>query len=439
MDSVNFIHPPDFKDIAKNKKIEQAPIPKRAILPLSQHTGAPSEPVVNAGDSVKTGSLIAQAKGLISANLHSSVSGKVLAIEESPHPVLGISKAIIIESDGQDIKASLDSVPVKDVSALSKEEIAALIKEAGIVGLGGAAFPAFVKLNPPPAKKIDTFIINGAECEPFLTCDHRLMLERPKEIILGVQLMAKVLGVKDVIIGIEDNKLDAIEGIRSVLFRMKDENCRVNVVNLKTQYPQGGEKQLIKMLLNREVPSGGLPLDIGVVVNNVQTVFAVYGAVYLKKPLYERVITVSGSFSDMAKNILVRIGTPIKDVLDYCGLNQKTGLYKVVMGGPMTGVAQCDLNAPVIKGTSGILILDKKFRLKEEELECIRCSRCIEACPVGLMPCAIGLSVKKDKFDLAASYDPFDCIDCGSCSYVCPSKIPLAQLVKLAKVRIKRQ
>ncbi len=439
MASVNFIHPPDFKDIAKNKKIEQAPIPKRAILPLSQHTGAPSEPVVNAGDSVKTGSLIAQAKGLISANLHSSVSGKVLAIEESPHPVLGISKAIIIESDGQDIKVSLDSVPVKDVSALSKEEIAALIKEAGIVGLGGAAFPAFVKLNPPPAKKIDTFIINGAECEPFLTCDHRLMLEKPKEIILGVQLMAKVLGVKDVIIGIEDNKLDAIEGIRSVLFRMKDENCRVNVVNLKTQYPQGGEKQLIKMLLNREVPSGGLPLDIGVVVNNVQTVFAVYGAVYLKKPLYERVITVSGSFSDMAKNILVRIGTPIKDVLDYCGLNQKTGLYKVVMGGPMTGVAQCDLNAPVIKGTSGILILDKKFRLKEEELECIRCSRCIEACPVGLMPCAIGLSVKKDKFDLAASYDPFDCIDCGSCSYVCPSKIPLAQLVKLAKVKIKRQ
>jgi electron transport complex protein RnfC len=443
MASVNFIHPPDFKDIAKNKKIEQAPIPKRAILPLSQHTGAPSEPVVNAGDSVKTGSLIAQAKGFISANLHSSVSGKVLAIEESPHPGLGISKAIIIESDGQDIKASLDSVPVKDVSTLSKEEIAALIKEAGIVGLGGAAFPAFVKLNPPPAKKIDTFIINGAECEPFLTCDHRLMLERPKEIILGVQLMAKVLGVKDVIIGVEENKIDAAERLNSSIFVLKPslggQSLNLKVKILKTQYPQGGEKQLIKMLLNREVPSGGLPLDIGVVVNNVQTVFAVYEAVYLKKPLYERVITVSGSFSNMAKNILVRIGAPIKDVLDYCGLNQKTGLYKVIMGGPMTGVAQCDLNAPVIKGTSGILILDKKFRLKEEELECIRCSRCIEACPVGLMPCAIGLSVKKDKFDLAASYDPFDCIDCGSCSYVCPSKIPLAQLVKLAKVKIKRQ
>ncbi len=438
MTSLNFIHLADFKDITKNKKIVEAPIPKKAILPLSQHAGAPSTPVVNVGDSVKTGSLIAQAKGLISANLHSSVSGKVIAIEDSPHPIIGISKAIIIESDGQDTKASLDSMPAKDVSALLKEEIAALIKEAGIVGLGGAAFPTFVKLNPPPAKKIDTLIINGAECEPFLTCDHRLMLEKPKEIILGTQLIAKVLGVKDIIIGIEDNKLDAIEGIRSVLFRMKDENCRVNVVNLKTQYPQGGEKQLIKMLLNREVPSGGLPLDIGVVVNNVQTVFAVYEAVYLRKPLYERIITVSGSFPSVAKNILVRIGTPIKDVLDYCGLSPKDSVYKIVMGGPMTGVAQCNLNAPIIKGASGILILGKKFGLKEEELDCIRCSRCIEACPAGLMPCAIGLSVKKDRFDIAGSYDPFDCIECGSCSYVCPSKIPLVQLIKLAKVKIKR-
>lgn len=439
MTSLNFIHLPDFKNITKNKKIEQAPIPKRAILPLSQHTGTPSEPAVNVGDSVKTGSLIAHAKGLISANLHSSISGRVIAIEESPHPIIGISKAIIVESDGQDTKASLDSIPAKDVSALSKEEIAALIKEAGIVGLGGAAFPLFVKLNPPPAKKINTLIINGAECEPFLTCDHRLMLEKPKEIILGVHLMAKVLGVKDIIIGIEENKLDAIESVKSALFRMKDENCGINVVNLKTRYPQGGEKQLIETLLNKEVPSEGLPLDIGVVVNNVQTVFAVYEAVYLRKPLYERVITVSGSFPNIAKNILTRIGTPIKDILDYCGLSPKADVYKIVMGGPMTGVAQFNLNAPVIKGTSGILVLDKKFKVKEEELGCIRCSRCIEACPLGLMPCAIGLSVKKERFDIAGSYDPFDCIECGSCSYVCPSKIPLVQLVKLAKSKIKRQ
>ena len=211
------------------------------------------------------------------------------------------------------------------------------------------------------------------------------------------------------------------------------------MANLKTRYPQGGEKQLIETLLDKEVPSGGLPLDIGVVVNNVQTVFAVYEAVYLRKPLYERVITVSGSFPSIAKNILTRIGTPIKDILDYCGLSPKAGVYKIIMGGPMMGVAQFNLNAPVIKGTSGILALDKKFKVKEEELGCIRCSRCIEACPLGLMPCAIGLSVKKERFDIAGSYDPLDCIECGSCSFVCPSKIPLVQLIKLAKLKIKRR
>lgn len=439
MVSLNFIHPPDFKNITRNKKIEIVPIPKKVILPLSQHAGAPSEPVVNAGDSVKTGSLIAQAKGFISSNLHSSISGKVIAIEESSHPVIGSSRAIIIESDGQDIKTYLDSVPAKDILGLSKEEIMTLIKEAGIVGLGGAAFPLSVKLSPPPAKKINSLIINGAECEPFLTCDHRLMLEKPKEIILGVQLIAKVLGVKDITIGIEENKLNAIESLNSASFRLKAEELKVKIVRLKTRYPQGGEKQLIKTLLNKEVPSGGLPLDIGIVVNNAQTVFAVYEAVYLRKPLYERVITISGSFSNIAKNILVRIGTPIKDVLDYCGLSPKLDIYKIVMGGPMTGVAQCNLNAPIIKGTSGILVMDKRCKLEGEELECIRCSRCIEACPAGLMPCMIGLSSKKEKFDIASSYDPFDCIECGSCSFVCPSNIPLVQLIKLAKLKIKRQ
>ncbi len=439
MVSLNFIHPPDFKNITRNKKIEIAPIPKKVILPLSQHAGAPSEPVVNAGDSVKTGSLIAQAKGFISSNLHSSISGKVIAIEESSHPVIGSSRAIIIESDGQDIKTYLDSVPAKDILGLSKEDIMTLIKEAGIVGLGGAAFPLSVKLSPPPAKKINSLIINGAECEPFLTCDHRLMLEKPKEIILGAQLIAKVLGVKDITIGIEENKLNAIESLNSASFRLKAEELKVKVVRLKTRYPQGGEKQLIKTLLNKEVPSGGLPLDIGIVVNNAQTVFAVYEAVYLRKPLYERVITISGSFSNIAKNILVRIGTPIKDVLDYCGLSPKLDIYKIVMGGPMTGVAQCNLNAPIIKGTSGILVMDKRCKLEGEELECIRCSRCIEACPAGLMPCMIGISSKKEKFDIASSYDPFDCIECGSCSFVCPSNIPLVQLIKLAKLKIKRQ
>lgn len=439
MAAINFIHPPDFKDIAKNKKIEIAPIPKKAILPLSQHAGAPAEPIVNVGDIVKTGSLIGRAKGFISANLHSSVSGKVIAIEESPNPIIGSSKAIIIESDGQDIKAAAESAPAKDISGLPSEEILDLIKSAGIVGLGGAAFPSVVKLTPIPSKKIHTLIINGAECEPFLTCDHRLMLEKPKEIILGIRLIAKVLGSSDIIIGIEENKIDAIESINSALFRVKDESLKIKAVSLKTRYPQGGEKQLIKTLLDKEVPSGKLPLDIGVVVNNVQTVFAVYEAVYLKKPLYERIITVSGSFPNIAKNILVRIGTPIKDILDHCGLSPKFDIHKIIMGGPMTGVAQSNLEAPVIKGTSGILVLDKKFKLRDDELDCIRCSRCVEACPAGLMPCMIGLAAKKEKFDIAGSYEPFDCIECGSCSFVCPSNIPLVQLIKLAKLRVKRQ
>lgn len=439
MATINFIHPPDFKDIAKNKKIEIGPLPKKAILLLSQHAGAPSEPIVNVGDSVKTGSLIAQAKGFISANLHSGISGKVIAIEESPNPIIGSSKAIIIESDGQDIKATAESMPAKDVSGLSNEEILNLIKAAGVVGLGGAAFPSVVKLTPIPSKKIRTLIINGAECEPFLTCDHRLMLEKPKEIVLGIQLIAKVLGVEEVIIGIEENKIDAIERLNSAVFGSQVTGYRLQVKRLRTRYPQGGEKQLIKTLLDKEVPSGKLPLDIGAVVNNVQTVFAIYEAVYLKKPLYERIITVSGSFPNIAKNILVRIGTPIKDILDYCGLSPKLDIHKIIMGGPMTGVAQSNLDAPIIKGTSGILVFDKKFKLKDDELDCIRCSRCIEACPAGLMPCMIGLGAKKEKFDIAGSYEPFDCIECGSCSFVCPSNIPLVQLIKLTKLKVKRQ
>lgn len=434
MPTMNFIHPPEFKELTKHKKIESLPLPKKVVIPLSQHTGAPSEPVVNVGDLVQTGSLIACSKGFISANLHSSVSGKIIAIEDSPHPIIGSFKAIIIESDGEDKKAFSD--PHRDVSNLSREEIINIVKQRGIVGLGGAAFPAHVKLKPPPEKKIDTLIINGAECEPFLTCDHALMLEKSKEIILGIHLIAKALSVKDVIIGIEDNKPDAIEGMGSAIFRVKAEGSRLKVVRLKTQYPQGGEKQLIKTLLNKEVPSGGLPLDIGCVVNNVQTVFAIYEAVYLGKPLYERVITVSGNSVGRPKNLLVRIGTPIKDLLEFCGCDE-TSVYKIIMGGPMTGNSQYNLEAPVIKGTSGILVLDKRFKI-DDEIDCIRCSRCIDACPVGLMPCMIGLGVKNNRFDIAQSYEPLDCIECGSCGYVCPSKIPLVQLIKLAKVKAGR-
>lgn len=430
MPSMHFIHPPEFKESTRHRKIEQLPLPKKAILALSQHTGAPSEPIVGVGDIVKTGSLIARAKGFISSNLHSSISGKVTAIEDSPHPVIGSFQAIIIESDGQDLKAF--SGGRRDIAGVSKEEIINIVRDAGIVGLGGAAFPAAVKLSPPAGKNIDTLIINGAECEPFLTCDYRLMLERSKEIIQGAYLVAKALGVKDVIIGVEDNKLDAIETLGSALFRLRAEGPRPEVVKVKTRYPQGGEKQLIKTILGREVPSGGLPLDIGCVVNNVQTVFSIYEAVCFEKPLYERVVTVSGSFLKEPKNLLVRVGTPIRELLEFCGLDSKRDIYKIVMGGPMTGIAQFNLDAPVIKGTSGILVLDRQDGTSDEA-SCIRCSRCIEACPVGLMPCMIGTAVSKNRFDIASAYSPLDCIECGACSYVCPSRIELVQLIKLAK------
>ncbi|MDP6686265.1 MAG: electron transport complex subunit RsxC, partial [Candidatus Omnitrophota bacterium] len=353
---MNFIHPPDFKELTRDKKIEKSPIPKKVTLPLSQHTGAPSEPCVKVGDIVKRGALIAKSKGFISSNIHSSVSGKIIAIEEAPHPALASFQAITVESDELDTQAFSDVT--QDVSELSRGEIIDIVKEAGVVGLGGAAFPTHVKFNPPKGKDIDTLIINGAECEPFLTCDHRLMIEHSKEILFGIYLIADVLGVKNIIIGVEENKLDAIEELGNALFKVRRDVYKVKVVKLKTRYPQGGEKQLIKTLLNREVPSGGLPLDIGCVVNNVQTVFAVYEAVYRRKPLYERVITVSGKFLKEPKNVLVRIGTPIRDVLAFCGLDEKQDIYKIVMGGPMTGMAQFNLDAPVVKGTSGILVLD---------------------------------------------------------------------------------
>lgn len=429
---VNFIHPPEFKEYTRHEKIERMPLPKKVIMPLSQHTGAPSQPIVKQGDVVQAGQLIASLKGFISANLHASLSGRVVAIEKNLHPVLGVSNAITIESDGQDKKAYQELL--RDVSGLSNEEIVNIVRDSGVVGLGGAAFPTHVKLCPPSEKKIDTLIINGAECEPFLSCDHRIMLEKSKEIVLGIQLIAKVLGVNNIVVGIEENKMDAIEAMGSAFFRLNAQGSRFKVVKLKTRYPQGGEKQLIKTLLNREVPSARLPLDIGCVVSNVQTVFAIYEAVYFGKPLYERVVTVAGSFLKQPKNILTRIGAPIKDLLDFCGFIEKSNVHKVVMGGPMTGVAQYTLDAPIIKGTSGILVLDKKFKT-DDEINCIRCSRCIDACPVGLMPCMMAIGVKNNRFDMANSYDPLDCIECGSCSYVCPSRVPIVQLIKLAKLR----
>jgi len=435
MPRINFIHPPEFKKWSRDRKIENAPLPSKVAIHILQHSGAAAEPVVNIGDRVKTGSLLASLKGFISSNIHSSISGHVVKIEDVPHPVFGRHRAIIIESDGRDEKI-FPEVNRENSLSLKREELLDIIKDAGIVGLGGAMFPTHVKLMPPPQKKIDTYIVNGAECEPFLSCDHASMLEKANELILGIDLVANILGVKNVMIGIEENKLDAIELITAMVNRLNQRMLKFKIVGLKTRYPQGGEKQLIKTLLDREVPSGGLPMDVGCIVNNVQTVISIYEAVYVRKPLFERVITVSGNLLKEPRNLRVRIGTYIREILEYCGV--KEAPYKIIMGGPMTGVAQYTLDVPVIKGTSGIIVLDNSFKI-DKEMDCIRCGRCIEACPMGLMPCMLGLTAKKGRFDMAISYSPLDCIECGACSYVCPAKIPLTQYIKLAKMKLAKK
>ena len=455
------IHPPIYKSSTKGKPIRRAKIPKRVILATSQHTGRPSEPIVKPGDIVSAGSMVAKAAGFISSNLHSPVSGKVLSIERAPHPVLGKCLAIIIETDYDGRGGPRPAPTTIDIGTLSPETIIQAIADAGIVGLGGAAFPAHVKLSPPKEKKIGTLIINGAECEPYLTCDHRLMLERPADIIKGVEIIAKVLSVNNVIIGIEDNKPDAIKAIKTVIARSeatkqspsskeiaspatklwRARNDVLRIVSLPSKYPQGSEKQLIKTLLNRETPSGGLPFDAGVVVQNVATALAIYEAVALNKPLYERVITVSGDCIKEPGNLLVKIGTPAADIVEECG-GFISEPEKIIFGGPMMGIAQTGIDAPVIKGTSGILFLSRgeatsPLRLDEESI-CIRCGACVRICPIGLEPTNIYYAALKSRVDLIKEYSAIDCIECGACSWGCPAKLELAAMIKYAKTMVKK-
>ena len=418
---------PEYNKITEGREIETAELPKRVVIPLSQHTGAPCEALVKIGDNVKVGQKIGDAKSFISAPVHASISGKVVEIAKKPHPVAGESLAVVIESSG---KVEYDDSIRKreNVNDLSRKEIIDIIREAGIVGLGGAAFPTHVKLSPPPEKKIDTLILNGAECEPYLTCDHRLMIEETEKIIIGLKLIMKALDVKKAYIGIENNKENAIAF-------MKDKAGNIEVIPLKTKYPQGAEKMLIYSITKRKVPSGGLPLDVGVVVQNVGTAKAVYDAVYNGKPLIERCITVTGAVKE-PKNLLVKIGTLFSDLISQCS-GYKGEAKKIISGGPMMGIAQYTDEIPIIKGTSGILVLDKEEDY--EEKDCIRCSKCVDVCPVNLMPTTIALYAKRDKIEEAKQYYALDCFECGCCAFICPSKIPLVQYIKYAKAQIMKK
>ena len=426
------IHPKERKEATKYKAISQARLPSEVVIPMIQHTGAPCEPIVKVGDSVRKGQLIGRIEKFITSPVHSSVSGTVKEIKEMPHPTAGKSVSVVIKSDGKD---DWDESVKKRAHAadLTREEIIDIVKTSGIVGLGGAAFPTHVKLKPP--KKIDTIILNGAECEPYLTCDDRLMIERPADVIKGLLLAMKALDVNRAVIAIESNKPNAIESISDILKSYKTADLAGKDITLKilsVKYPHGSEKQLIDAILRRRVPPKCLPLDVGCVVYNVGTAIAISEAVYEGKPLIERSVTLSGDCVKEPLNLNVRIGTNVKELLDECG-GAVREISKVIVGGPMMGIAQPTMEIPVIKGTSGILFLSRDEARIFDEMACIRCGRCVNVCPMNLVPSVYGKLVKKEKWDKLTDHNIDDCMECGSCSYACPSRIPIVQYVKTGK------
>ncbi len=423
------IHPMEGKELSESKPLRTAPVFDQYIVPIRQNIGAPPTLCVQKGDPVKKGQKIAEAAGFVSVPLHSPTSGTVGDVVE----ILGVTgapeQAITIVSDGADEWCE-PMEPMPDWAQKDRELLKKRILEAGIVGMGGAAFPTHVKLSPPPEKLIDTLVINGAECEPFLTADHRLMLERPEAVLEGMAIAAKIIKVSRIFVGIENNKMDAVELLSKFASKYK-----IEVVPLNVKYPQGAEKQLIYALTGRKVLAGGLPMDVGCVVQNIGTCAAIRDAVVEGRPLIERVTTITGSPVCDPSNWLLRIGTPIRKALELCG-GISVQPAKVIMGGPMMGFAQSNIDVPISKNSSGVLLLAEEEIRQFESSPCIRCGRCADGCPMNLLVPTLSVMIEAERFDLAEQSYVMDCMECGICAYVCPANRPLVQHMRRAKSEI---
>ena len=426
------VHPHDNKKYSANRPIIDCPLPQKAIIPLIQHIGAPAQPVIQIGDKVRVGQLLAKAGGFVSAPIHSPFSGTITKID-STVDAWGLRVPAIFMDVEDDLW--VDGIDRTDKlvreGLLDPKEIIDRITAAGIVGLGGACFPTHVKLLPPPGKKAEVLIVNGVECEPYLTCDHQLMLERSEEIIIGIQLLMRALGIQRAIIGIEKNKPDAI----AVMQKLAARTLGVSVKALNLKYPQGGEKQLIDACIGRQVPSGALPIEVGAVVDNVATVFAVYEAVLKHKPLISRVITVTGKNVAKPSNYRVRFGTPLSDVVALAGgIPENTG--KIIGGGPMMGRAMNNLDMPANKRISGLLFMPEDEARRIEPENCIRCAKCVGSCPMGLEPYLLARQAEMQLWDEMEDHNIMDCIECGCCTFTCPSHRPLLDYVRLGKATV---
>ena len=426
------IHPSvDGKSLSSGSAVRKAPLLDRYTVVISESVGKPPKPVVKAGDEVKKYQLIAAADGFVSANLHAPTSGRVVGIVDVPGAMGTSVPAIQIESDGKD--EPCEPMPALEWRSAPVGDLLKRITDGGIVGMGGAAFPTHVKLSPPPEKEVDMLILNGAECEPYLTADHRLMLEQPEAVLEGAAISARILGVKNIFLGVEVNKLDAIEALNK-----RAGDFGVTVVGLKVQYPQGSEKQLIKAITGREVPTGGLPMDAHCVVQNVGTAAAIADAVLRGIPLVERITTITGEVVKNPGNWLLKLGTPVIKAIEFAGgVTEEPG--KLIMGGPMMGFAQRSFDVTICKNSSGVLLLPVSRSIAYDSTGCIRCGRCVQVCPMNLLPCLLGNVIESERFDLAAQNHVMDCIECGSCAYVCPAHRPLVQHMRRAKAEIRKR